>query len=176
MTASVTGSDLGAITLAGGSVTQRQAGTAGASATLSELPRTAALSVPDRGVLLVGYQDNEPDWLWRTLARFKPLFALEPNWDSYGAAAIDPKVAVRGLNFLGRVLRRESPAPNVVPTPDGGVQFEWRQSGVELEMAFGPGDLTEIAFGDIASGEEWSLEGVDVRQSLDKVRTAIARL
>ena len=177
MTSSVTGYELWQTTLAEREVSRRTTSGAGASATLSELLRRATLDVPGRGTLIIQYKDNEPAWLWHTLAGVKPLFALGPNWDSYGAAVIDPGVVVYALNFLPRILGSDTPTPSVVPTADGGIQFEWHSSGIDLEIAFGPSKQIEVAFLDIGSGDdEWFVEGQAVYDDLDDVRRAVARL
>ncbi len=177
MTSSATGFDLRHTTLAENDVSRSSTTSgAGTSATLSELLRQATLDVPHRGTLIVQYKDNEPPWLWRTLAAVKPLFALEPNWDSYGASVVEPGGVVQGLNFLGKILEVDTPAPAVVPTAEGGIQFEWHASGIDLEITFGPSGQIEVDCRDITSGEEWFGEGKEVDDDLERLREAVGRL
>lgn len=58
-------------------------------------------------------------------AKVADLAGLGHNWDSYGAAP--------PTNEALAILRNTA----VVPTKDGGVQFEWHVNGWEVELEFG---------------------------------------
>jgi len=78
--------------------------------------------------------DLQPSWLDSVISSAARLLALEPNWDSYGAPPIDPDRLFYGLNLLTSLLPSGTPAPAVVPTNSGGVQFEWHTQGIDLEL------------------------------------------
>ena len=61
------------------------------------------------------------------------LSSLEPGWDSYGAPRISP-IAIREARWtLRKALILGVTPPAIVPSPDGGVDLEWRlESGTEL--------------------------------------------
>ncbi|MBM4018910.1 MAG: hypothetical protein FJ288_11375 [Planctomycetes bacterium] len=42
------------------------------------------------------------------------------------------------LNALMMVMESRSPAPTVVPTVEGGVQLEWHQNDIDLEVEVKP--------------------------------------
>ena len=73
---------------------------------------------------------------------YRPVFAavgelstLGDGWDSYGGRAptTEAMAAARGVLFALRDVQ-----PAVVPTSNGGVQFEWHAGGVDLELEIGP--------------------------------------
>jgi hypothetical protein len=55
---------------------------------------------------------------------------LQPNWDSYGAPAIDER-CIQKAYWLWRQLSGEW---QVVPCSDGGVQLEQHRDGVDVEI------------------------------------------
>jgi hypothetical protein len=65
------------------------------------------------------------------------LLELKPNWDSYGAPAIDPRAIVAARAFLGE--------PIPVPTVNGGVELVWEWQNLELEVEFAAdGQITSV--------------------------------
>jgi hypothetical protein len=61
---------------------------------------------------------------------FDDLAKLETNWDSYGAAAIDP----RALHAATKLIK----GMHLVPTSDGGLQLEVCGLGMEIEIGINP--------------------------------------
>ena len=79
------------------------------------------------------------------LQRLDELAQLEPDWNSYGAAAMSPRAIKIAREFLKSVAKRlvdkvgERVRPYVVvPLADGGVQIEWRSPERDLEVEIGP--------------------------------------
>lgn len=79
------------------------------------------------------------------MAVLEALGDLEPNWDSYGAPAMDPDTLQRArgiLPFFGIF------PPAVVPTSLGGVSFEWQERvahGIaEVSLEFHPNGKTSV--------------------------------
>ena len=62
------------------------------------------------------------------------LLDLKPGWDSYGAHAPKLHLIEAALQLITRLMRAEVPAPQVVPTTKGGIQFEWHLGDQELEV------------------------------------------
>lgn len=102
--------------------------------------------------------NDDPAWLYGVLGRFKSLFALPPNWDSYGAGPLQSDALIRGLLVLLGVMRHDSPTPSVVPTSAGGVQFEWHRSGFDLEIDVEPNEPATVWYHELATGGERSFE------------------
>lgn len=51
----------------------------------------------------------------------------EPDWDGYGASAIDLMALRNAQNFV-RALPEGIPVPEFAPEPDGSISFDWIQS------------------------------------------------
>lgn len=75
-----------------------------------------------------------------TVARSHQLLALTEGWDTYRARSISKRTVVFSLNFLRDAIGVfmdhdvDVSAPFMVPTPSGGVQFEWQVGPRELEL------------------------------------------
>lgn len=107
----------------------------------------------------------EPEKKWQIEVQ-KSLFdfaKLSEGWDSYGAPPIGWQAGLFALSVLNDFMRPRTPIPQVVPSTAGGIQLEWHQKGVDLELHFmGPYDC-ELWFKDhLAPTEEpLSLELTD---------------
>lgn len=80
------------------------------------------------------------------LKQIDSFASLEANWDSYGAEQIDPGVidhAKRLIRSIALLVPDHTPAPSVVPTSRGGVQFEWHIGGVDVEIEIHPDGTIE---------------------------------
>lgn len=66
--------------------------------------------------------------------RIAQLCKLGKNWDSYGAEPISAACLQVGILLIRALLERGAPTPHIVPTPSGGLQFEWFLADRELEI------------------------------------------
>ncbi len=73
-------------------------------------------------------------WQREAINKVIRLSELQENWDSYGT----PPPCLNTINAaidLIQILKIEDlPVPEVIPTADGGIQFEWDVMGKELEI------------------------------------------
>jgi hypothetical protein len=94
------------------------------------------ISVPGSNMYFViqGVGAAGPPWLAPVVTAVGRFLQLPDNWDSYGAPVIDHEKVLFGLNLLLATLDPQSPAPTVVPTPSGSVQFEWHRQGMDIEV------------------------------------------
>lgn len=116
---------------------------------------------------------SEPTSLWHVLASLQRLAALSPGWDSYGAKPLNPSAVRRALNLLPLLLPEYAPEPSVVPTRDGGVQFEWHRRGIDLEVKVPPTGPISYLVADAERGEEREWEGTLER---DTISAAFVRM
>ena len=75
-----------------------------------------------------------PRWLKPVVNGLAQLSNLPSDWDSYGARRIDAWHISSAYQILATVMRDDTPAPSIVPTSDGHVQFEWHRQGIDLEV------------------------------------------
>jgi hypothetical protein len=79
---------------------------------------------------------DTPEWTKIAVKRIATLMQLEENWDGYGAKPVQPNLGDVAINRLRQLIPRDAPPPQVVPTPMGGLQFEWHLSQVDVELEF----------------------------------------
>lgn len=72
------------------------------------------------------------------LATLRQMRHMEPNWDSYGAAPIDPRAVDRAILMLDSLAGDWQP----VPCSDGGVQLELHDDGFDIEITIRAADPT----------------------------------
>lgn len=113
------------------------------------------MSVVSGDITTAGPEGPRPDgttWVAESLspatgeleARFAELAALEPDWDGYGAHAIDRQALREARAAVLHPAFRALPVPEVFPLPSGGVQLEWRAGPLELELEVEPGGATAV--------------------------------
>ncbi len=77
-----------------------------------------------------------PSWLAASLPGIGRLMTLPADWDHQGAPAIQRPAIKMALNALIEFMDETSSAPQWTPTPQGGVQLDWHERGVDLEIEF----------------------------------------
>lgn len=97
-------------------------------------------------------------WLEPTVERLNRLLRLPDNWDLEGASRVIPRAAIAALELLGATARRDTPAPSIVPTEEGGVQLEWHLRGIDLEVEVAPSGRVRGSFADSADDSEWEAD------------------
>jgi hypothetical protein len=112
-------------------------------------------------------------WFDAVMQGFVDLLTLPPNWNSYGAGAIDLDVVRTAMTFINEVLGPQSPAPSVVPLSSGGLQLEWHRKGMDLEMVFELREPPSFYYRNRANGEEGDYE---LSQNSLLLRTILSRL
>ena len=119
--------------------------------------------------------DQEPDpWFMPLLDRICELGLLPLNWDSYGARPIDPGTAIFTVKLLLGILSESAPFPSVVPTIHGGIQLEWHEGGVDLEIDIRSPSSVDMSIEDGEHDEEF--EHVDFETIQEKLNILRNRL
>jgi hypothetical protein len=79
--------------------------------------------------------DMVPAWLSEVLEQLRWIAVLSDGWDSHGAPAPDPNKLEGAWNLLYCLcLNTDLPRPQVNPTRNGGVQFEWELGDRYFEL------------------------------------------
>lgn len=132
------------------------------------------LSFPG-GSMIIRDHGEVPAWLTRTAKILEQLLWLGPNWDSYGALAVDIHEARAVLELLDGIMRDDVPAPQLVPTNRGGVQIEWHCSGIDIEIeTLEPGRFV-VSYEDTKRDEEDEWEQ-DLRSDWTRLSGLLIRL
>jgi hypothetical protein len=122
-------------------------------------PSGTTLGLPTATAATTGAESalstERPTWLEPVADAFGKVARLGSGWDTYGAAPLHRPTLLAALTFLAHHLDATSPAPAVVPLPDGGIQLEWHRAGVDVELTFDAGGAVDLYFADLAADEEW---------------------
>lgn len=102
------------------------------------------------------------------------LLDLSANWDSYGARPIELQAIQIGIEVLLSITDEDTPAPAVVPTTGGGVQFEWHRNNCDFEVAVSAAGIVSFFFDD---GRNQPVEGEgDLRQLEDTIDRLVSSI
>lgn len=109
------------------------------SASVEAFPHVYALKSEDIYIKVAGYslpqhELTPPRWIGEATRRCAELLRLNPNWDSYGAEKISPSIIRTVLLILVKLMKENTPFPDLVPISSGGVQIEWHINNVDLEL------------------------------------------
>ena len=79
-----------------------------------------------------------PSWLPRAAERAGNLLLLPFDWDRLGAPPVEPMTIQTALDALCLFMDQNSSLPAWTPTREGGVQLDWHENGIDLEIEFQP--------------------------------------
>lgn len=120
------------------------------------------------------HQDRtEGNWQAKVLDRLVTVLEMPPNWDGYRAPAISREAAMFALELLHRTMQPGTPVPQVVPSSVGGVQLEWHEKDIDVELHITAPFDCELWFEDHRSGK---LISEKLSSELDVVRLALEEL
>lgn len=114
-----------------------------------------------------------PLWLNESLDQIQDVLHLRDNWNSYGALSISIDAAYAALEILAEIAPLGAPTPSIVPTVDRGIQLEWHEDGIDLEIEVLSRSRAVVYFADPSSAEEWEN---DLDTKLVEVRRCLERL
>jgi hypothetical protein len=144
-----------------------------ANVTIAALRSASQQHMGERHYTLTESQVQTPDWVIPVVSRLVELMRLPDNWDSYGAKPIDATTVRYFLEALIGLMRTNTPAPDVVPSPEGHLQAEWHLRGIDLEVEMISASRISVAFRDSRGLPAWSDE---LRTDLSKLTQAIKEL
>src|ERR1700687_5677311 len=78
--------------------------------------------------------EPERKWQIEVQERLFRYARMPKGWDSYNAPPVTWDASMFALYVLNDVMRPRTPLPQVVPTSVGGIQLEWHEKGVDLEL------------------------------------------
>jgi hypothetical protein len=86
--------------------------------------------------------------------RLEKLTQYPFGWNSYSAPPLRQDTADFALHVLKTIMKRETPFPQIVPSSTGGVQLEWHERGVDLELHIAAPFDCEIWYEDLLAIEK----------------------
>ncbi len=96
-----------------------------------------------------------PAWLRQVVDQLNIISAAESNWDSYGALPINTALLLSAFNVLVNSMHDETPAPSLIPLSAGGLQIEWHQHGIDIEVEVTDPRQFLVFFRDRNRGKDW---------------------
>jgi len=118
-------------------------------------------------------QDTKPAWISEITDHLNEFLHLPPNWDSFGATKIQLENIDTTIDVLLNFSTSKTPKPIVVPTNTGGVQIEWHERGIDLEVEIRNPLAIDVCFEDQTKGVEQEYE---LRSDLHILETLISEL
>jgi hypothetical protein len=80
------------------------------------------------------YAEPEQKWQIEIQNQLVEHVQMPEGWDGYGAPAPTMDAAFFALLILSKIMRVRSPIPHVVPSSTGGIQLEWHEKDIDLEL------------------------------------------
>lgn len=96
---------------------------------------------------------REPEWLPQIQVRLIDLLKLPERWDGHDGKPVNTETMVFALQFLAQELDASTPAPWLVPLSYGGVQAEWHEKELDLEIEFIAPNKIHAFYEDHRSGQ-----------------------
>lgn len=75
-----------------------------------------------------------PSWQDIVRKKLQAFSQLPRGWDSYDGQPLKPDAGYFAFSVLCAVMTDKTPVPELVPTPDGGVQLEWHEGNRDIEL------------------------------------------
>lgn len=104
------------------------------------------------------YNDPLEKWQIEVMSALVKLVMMPEGWDSYRAPAVKRDAALFAYEILYNVMGPRSPAPHVVPSSVGGVQLEWHEKDIDLEIHVSGPYQCEVWYHDHRAEEPLSAE------------------
>ncbi|MEX0866919.1 MAG: hypothetical protein WD030_06135 [Pirellulales bacterium] len=98
---------------------------------------------------------------------------MKPNWDSYEAIPVRIENVKTAIELLFNFSAASTPRPSVVPTNLGGVQIEWHQKAIDLEIEIHSPVAIDVCFEDLEKGVEREYE---LRSDLHILEDLVSKL
>lgn len=111
-----------------------------------------------------------PRVITEAIAKLQVLTQLGGNWDSYGALAPTRDALLGAIQLAMDLFEERTPVPDVFPTPNGNIQFEWSHLGLDIEIEIESNRRCIACFENLETGENWekifTFDLTDLRQAI----------
>jgi hypothetical protein len=137
-----------------------------------ETERQLRLQARRRGQTLETYLSHLAEKEASGNADLDDLARLNPNWDGYGAPAIDPSIIAAARKFIQALPETLVLRPRVVPMSTGNLQFEWHHGSKILELEFETPEMIHFLQWHPEAGveEEATFRASDIDRAVDLIQ------
>ena len=125
-------------------------------------PRPAVMFTIERGeetlrLRFVLPVSPAPKWAVPNLESACQVLSLPCDWDQQGAPPVNMEIVEQAMNSLATFMSDDAAIAQWTPTRLSGVQLDWHEKGVDLELSFEPGQKDGyVVFNENANpGNEW---------------------
>lgn len=125
-----------------------------------------------RRIVPVNVDSSVVEALKPVIQRAAELARLPRGWNSYDASPISAAVLQRTLGFLLEYVASGVDHPALVPTVRGGLQLEWHDNGVDVEVEITPDGSVSFFAEDGTTGET---DDVSLTGNEDRMRQWLTR-
>lgn len=73
-------------------------------------------------------------YYYQAISDLESLTQLPDNWDGHGAQPVDDIAQEAATRMLRRLMVHGVPRPDILPTSNGGVAFEWESKQISLSL------------------------------------------
>jgi hypothetical protein len=91
-------------------------------------------AAPPSSIAAFNVRRSKPSWQQEIVDALCRLIELPDDWDTYGGKALRHDTAMFTLQVLNSLMSPATPTPNIVPIANGGVQIEWHQNSMDIEL------------------------------------------
>jgi hypothetical protein len=130
-----------------------------AASLVTQKPEYLEFRIGDEVRVMLEGSGNEPSAMWRVFESLKRISSLSSNWNSYGAPIVSSDAIRRAVQYMHLILVSNAPDPDVIPTNDGGIQFEWNGLSATVELTIPPSAPISYL---ITIGAEKEIEGTGI--------------
>ena len=116
---------------------------------------------------------EEPQWFEPVVKAMAGLPWDDDNWND-DAKPTQPDAAARLLVLLTEILDDATPPPHMIPTWRGGLQAEWHQNGIDLEIESDPDGWMEYYFENDSEEYEGPLTTENLPELIRQMRGLLA--
>lgn len=121
------------------------------------------------------FSENAEIQSWIDVVRqVQSLLNLETNWDGHGGRIIHVDCARFALQLLRNILGPNTPPPSIVPLSYGGLQIEWHECDIDLEIEVVSPNVVIASFADSRSGA--TFEDVQLSNDFGELNRPISEL
>lgn len=143
--------------------------------TLSTSARAVELQPADGGILRIATEGEPASWFPALLDQMTSLLALSPGWNGHAAAPVPGRAAATLFELVGATFDDTTPLPFITPLSSGGLQLEWHEPDLEIEVAIDADGTAHVWYEDTREGAEDEFTERDVFPRLRRIVAELAR-